>query len=166
MGEVYLARDTELDRHVALKVLPDAFAADPGRMQRFVQEAKAASALKHPNVATIYEIGEVRGARFLAMEYVEGETLDRKIAGRPLARADFAEIAIQAADALDDAHARGIVHRDIKPANIMVTPRGQVKVLDFGLAKRIAPIVSEETETQAITTPGVLMGTVRYMSPE
>src|SRR5437868_11704034 len=102
MGEVYLARDTELDREVALKMLPEAFAADPGRMQRFVQEAKAASALKHPNVATIYEIGEAGGVRFLAMEYVEGETLDRKIGGRPLGAAEFADIAMQAADALDD----------------------------------------------------------------
>src|ERR1051325_11600133 len=100
MGEVYLARDTELDRHVALKILPDAFAADPGRMQRFLQEAKAASALKHPNVATIYEIDEAGGRRFLAMEYVEGETLDRKIAGRPIPLAVLADIALQAADAL------------------------------------------------------------------
>jgi serine/threonine protein kinase len=166
MGEVYLARDTELDRLVAIKILPPELAADPTRLQRFLQEAKAASALKHPNVATIYDFGEAAGVRFLAMEYVEGETLDRTIGGRPMAAPDIAEFAAQAADALEDAHQHGIVHRDIKPSNIMVTPRGQVKVLDFGLAKRRVPAQSDDAETEAMTSPGVLMGTVRYMSPE
>src|ERR1051326_6560270 len=135
MGEVYLARDTQLDRDIALKILMAEVARDQQRLHRFLQEARAASALSHPNVAHIYEIGEVEGTHFIAMEYVEGEGLDKKIAGRPLRISELLDIAIQIADALDEAHAKGITHRDIKSSNIMITPRGRVKVLDFGLAK-------------------------------
>ena len=139
MGAVYLADDTRLGRRVALKVLPANVAADPERMHRFVQEAKLASALTHPNVAYIYEIGEDGGLRFLAMEYVEGEPLSVRLGRGPLAFSELLSVGIQVADALDDAHSKGIVHRDIKPSNLMLTPRGHVKVLDFGLAKLEAP---------------------------
>src|SRR5436190_15266594 len=135
MGEVYLARDTQLDRDVALKILTADVARDQQRLHRFLQEARAASALSHPNVAHIYEIGEVEGTHFIAMEYIEGESLDKKIAGRPLRLPEQIEYAIQIADALDEAHGRGIVHRDIKSQNVMINARGRVKVLDFGLAK-------------------------------
>ena len=169
MGEVYLAQDTRLDRTVALKILPADVAADPERMRRFVQEAKAASALSHPNVAHIYEIGEANGTNFIAMEYVEGQTLDAKLKGRALETAEIIDIATQVADALDEAHSKGITHRDIKPSNIMITARSQAKVLDFGLAKvaahRAAPIESD-MPTVRKTDPGVVMGTVQYMSPE
>src|SRR5262249_22782088 len=169
MGEVYLAEDTRLDRRVAVKILPADFARDPGRMKRFVQEAKAASALNHPNVAHIYEIGEADGVNFLAMGDVEGEPLTAKIGGRPMDAAATLDIAIQAADALDEAHTKGVTHRDIKPANLMITPRGQVKVLDFGLAKvsrAEAEPAATNAPTEAMTAPGVVMGTVQYMSPE
>jgi eukaryotic-like serine/threonine-protein kinase len=139
MGEVYLAQDPRLDRTIALKILPAELASDPDRMRRFVREAKAASALKHPNVAHIYEIGDSAGTNFIAMEYVEGETLAAQINGRPLETAEMVEVGLQVADALDEAHSRGIIHRDIKPGNLMLTPRGQVKVLDFGLAKVTRP---------------------------
>ena len=168
MGEVYRARDTRLDRTVALKILPSEVAADEQRMRRFVQEAKAASALNHPSVAHIYEIGEAEGVSFIAMEYIEGQTLAAKIGARAL-DAEVIEIGIQAADALDEAHGKGITHRDLKPANIMLTPRGQVKVLDFGLAKINQPgdeEVNSNLSTLMQTTPGVVMGTLPYMSPE
>ncbi len=165
MGAVYLADDTRLGRRVALKVLPANVAADPERMHRFVQEAKLASALTHPNVAYIYELGgEDGGLRFLAMEYVEGEPLSVRLGRGPLAFTDLLSVGVQVADALDDAHSKGIVHRDIKPSNLMLTPRGYVKVLDFGLAKLEAPRKGEET--QVMTSTGVVMGTVAYMSPE
>src|SRR5258705_13722383 len=135
MGEVYLAQDSRLGRKVALKVLPEYLSGDDDRVARFKQEAKAASALNHPNVATIYEIGEAEGIVYIAMEYVEGETLDAKTSGRPLGSTKIIEIASQVAGALDEAHSIGITHRDIKSANIMLTARGQAKVLDFGLAK-------------------------------
>src|SRR6478672_6808134 len=135
MGEVYLARDTQLDRDIALKTLTPDVARDQQRLHRFLQEARAASALSHPNVAHIYEIGEADGAHFIAMEYVEGESLDKKIAGRPLHLPEQIDYAIQIADALDEAHGRGIIHRDIKSSNIMINSRRRVKVLDFGLAK-------------------------------
>jgi serine/threonine protein kinase len=168
MGEVYLACDSRLDRNVALKILPGEFAADPERMQRFAREAKAASALNHPNVATIYDVGESDGIRFIVMEHVEGETIAGKI-GRPLGPSDVVDIAVQAADALDVAHAKGITHRDIKPANLMLTHRGQVKVLDFGVAKVAR---SEEARpygdwtVEPVTAVGSVVGSGPYMSPE
>ncbi len=170
MGEVYLAQDTQLDRTVAVKILPADVARDQGRMRRFVQEAKAASALNHPNIAHIYEIGEADGASFIAMEHVEGQALDDVISGRPLDSAEIVRLGIQVADALDEAHAKGITHRDIKPSNIMITPRGEVKVLDFGLAKVARPaeqaVPASDVATQVKTAPGIVMGTVQYMSPE
>jgi two-component system LytT family response regulator len=164
MGAVYLADDLTLGRRVALKVLPASMAADPDRMLRFVQEARLASALAHPNVAHIYEIGEYQGLRFLAMEYVDGEPLSIRLARGPLPISELLSVGTQVADALDDAHSKGIVHRDIKPSNLMLTPRGYVKVLDFGLAKLAAD--NQSDETQLITDDGVVMGTVAYMSPE
>src|SRR5215467_11333277 len=137
MGVVYLARDTQLDRRVALKFLPPDVAANKERLRRFAQEAQIASAISHANVAHIYEICEVAGAYFIAMEYVEGQTLERKITG-PLEISEILSIAVQIADALDVAHNKQITHRDLKPANIMVTRHGQVKVLDFGLATNAA----------------------------
>jgi eukaryotic-like serine/threonine-protein kinase len=170
MGEVYLAQDTKLDRTVALKILPAEVASDPERMRRFVQEAKAASALDHPNVAQIFEIGESDGTSFIAMQYIEGQTVDAKSKDQPLDSKEIIDIAIQAADALDAANSKGITHRDIKAANIMLTPRGQVKVLDFGLAKMEPKPTSQpeasKLETITGTTPGMILGTVQYMSPE
>ena len=139
MGEVYLAQDPRLDRTIALKILPTELASDPDRIRRFIREARAASGLKHPNVATIYEIGKSDEFHFIAMEYVEGQTLAAKISGRPLPIAEIVDIGIQVADALDEAHRKGITHRDIKPANLMLTSREQVKILDFGLAKVTRP---------------------------
>ena len=165
MGTVYLADDTRLDRPVALKLLSREFAQDPERLQRFLQEAKLASALNHPNVAYIHEIGETDGTWFLAMEYVEGSPLTKRIGEGPSSVAEILHTGMQVADALDSAHAKGIVHRDIKPANLMITPRGHVKILDFGLAKREGGRrVSDDT--QLLTSTGVVLGTVQYMSPE
>jgi two-component system, LytTR family, response regulator len=169
MGEVYLATDTRLDRNVALKVLPPAMAQDRGRMERFEREAKAASALNHPNVAHIYEIGEDGGIQFLAMEFIEGTSLEKRIDNKPLPVREISDIGGQIADALDAAHAKSIVHRDIKPANIMITPRGHVKVLDFGLAKVVETshaVSRTQMETRAVSAAGMLLGTVEYMSPE
>jgi serine/threonine protein kinase/tricorn protease-like protein len=174
MGEVYLAHDTQLGRTVALKIMSSDVARDQQRMHRFLQEARAASALSHPNIAHIYEIGEANGMSFIAMEHVEGESLETKISGRPLESIEVLQISSQIADALDEAHRKGITHRDIKSANIMITPRGQVKVLDFGLAKVSSPAQSSEQQptpdseiaTRVKTNPGVVMGTVNYMSPE
>jgi len=169
MGEVYLAQDPRLDRNIALKVLPTELASDPDRMRRFVREAKAASALKHPNVAMIFEIGESSGVHFIAMEYVEGQTLATRIGGRPLETAEILDIALQVADALDEAHGKRIIHRDIKPANLMLTTRDQVKVLDFGLAKIThseGQPVASDLSTIRSTETGVVMGTAQYMSPE
>jgi len=170
MGEVYRARDVRLDRPVAIKVLLEAFAADPDRLLRFEHEARAASALNHPNILTVYDIGTHGGAPYLVTELLEGQPLKEKLSGRPLPAADVVEAGRQLADALDAAHARGIVHRDVKPANIFVTARGPFKLLDFGLAKTVgarpsapdAPTVGGEWVTGA----GVTLGTVGYMSPE
>jgi serine/threonine-protein kinase len=169
MGEVYLAQDTQLDRTVALKILSADLAADQQRMRRFIQEAKAASTIHHPNIAHVYEIGESDGMRFIAMEHIEGKPLDAEISGHPLDMARIINVGAQVADALDEAHSKGITHRDIKPSNIIVTPRGQAKVLDFGLAKVRATrsdIVASDLPTQIKTDSGLVMGTVEYMSPE
>ncbi|HVT43230.1 MAG TPA: protein kinase [Thermoanaerobaculia bacterium] len=166
MGDVYLAEDLKLHRPVALKVLPAGVADDPQRRLRFLHEAHAASVLSHPNVSTIYEVGEADGTIFIAMELIEGKTLSQLREGRTCEIDEVIDIAIQAADALDEAHSRGIVHRDIKSGNIMVTPRGHVKVLDFGLAKLAADVDVQDEDTRIKTSPGLIVGTPNYMSPE
>ena len=169
MGEVYLAEDTRLDRKVAIKVLPGDVVSDPERLKRFVREAKAASALNHPNVAQIYEINDSGGIPFISMEYVQGDSLQKKIETGEVETSDILEIGIQIADALQEAHQKGIVHRDIKPANILINTRNQVKVLDFGLARITIPGGVQDSSgisTQTATESGMIMGTVPYMSPE
>jgi len=167
MGEVYLAEDTKLHRPVALKVLPDEFARDKQRLQRFLAEAHIASVIAHPNVAVIHEIGEADDQTpFIAMEYVEGQTLAAKIGGRPMPMQELLDIGIEVAEALDEAHSRGVVHRDLKPANIMITPRGHAKVLDFGLAKLRLQASDADSETRVKSSPGTVIGTIDYMSPE
>ena len=170
MGEVFLARDTVLNRRVALKILPESFSSDADRLRRFLREARTASAVSHANVAHIYEVAEADGVHFIAMEYVEGRSLAQVLAEGPLAPARAVEVAREIADALAEAHAHGIVHRDIKPGNVMLTDRGQVKVLDFGLAKTLFDATDDEASdklpTLTKTAAGIVLGTLPYMSPE
>src|SRR6266540_1425966 len=169
MGEVYLAEDTILDRKVAIKFLPSKSSSDVDANRRLIREAKAAATLDHPNICAVHEVGEEGGRHFIVMQYVEGETLDGKINKKTIDLSEALPIAVQIADAIAEAHTRGIVHRDIKPQNIMITARGQAKVMDFGLAKEVRDTSQLESDAKTLgllTGPGVILGTVPYMSPE
>ena len=176
MGEVYRAQDTRLHRHVAIKFLPRAFADDPAAMDRFQREARAASALNHPHICTIHDVGEFQGRSFLVMELLEGQSLRDRIAGQPVPVPLLIDVALQVCDGLKAAHAKHIVHRDIKPANLFVTASGQVKILDFGLAKlgpepatnvsTVTMLAAQHARSAKLTSPGSIMGTIAYMSPE
>ncbi|HLN81469.1 MAG TPA: serine/threonine-protein kinase, partial [Thermoanaerobaculia bacterium] len=172
MGEVYRSRDTRLDRSVAIKILPSAFASDPESVRRFEKEARAVASLSHPNVVTLLDVGEQEGVRYAVTELVAGETLRSRLAAGPLPQREAAEIAAQIAEGLAAAHARGIVHRDIKPENVVITPSGFARILDFGLAKQSGAAIGvqasedEPTRSELLTEPGIVAGTVGYMSPE
>src|SRR5215471_1135196 len=170
MGEVYLAQDTRLERRVAIKLLPTEFTTDPDRVRRFEQEAKSASALNHPNIITIHEIGETADSHYIATEYIEGETLRHHMPEQGMSPRDIVDIGIQMGSALSAAHRAGIIHRDIKPENVMLRPDGYAKVLDFGLVKlaekEFIDVQSRTRTLQNTTEPGYVVGTVRYMSPE